>query len=337
MNVELAPRTSYTSSWKDELVQLLALPLFSLEATYREGATLGLRLSPQDFAEGQTVDLVVCLYLRYLSPPAAAEAETDPLAFPVFLQGLHDPDLHVRLTACEALGQLGNPAARPALEKALQDDDPLLRLAAEQALAVLAAPRVRAEDLGGLRLLIWRQVRHLWQPMGAATTNRKGEARFRRLPLDGVYRLQLLDSQLVAQGNLGQERSLSVAAERREDNDCTPEAMAASDRETSAPPLPQSRRLSLADGSLTCTLYHNDDGAPVLEFRSEAPSLQGGCIYFTVTRKDTGALVFEGVAPLQPDVRGILTSRILLTDHLSPTQAYEIHFAPAPVPRQEKE
>jgi hypothetical protein len=100
--------------------------------------------------------------------------------------------------------------------------------------------------------------------------------------------------------------------------------------------FPQSQRLMLEDGSLTCTLCQNDDGVPVLEFRSEAPSLKGGSVYFTVTRQDTDELVLDGIIALFADARDILTGSVVLENRLEPTHSYEISFDPVPAPQSDE-
>jgi hypothetical protein len=331
MNVEIARRTRHSMTWKDELAQLLTQPVVLSESVYREGESVGLWLSPQPTEDGGTVDLSIRFFPLHLSLSTTEDSETDPAALAVFLQGLQDPDVPVRLTACEALGQLGNPAARSALENALQDDDPLLRIAAERALTALDAPRIRAEDCAGLRLFLWRQVQHLWKPLGAAITNRRGEARFPQLLSEGGYRLQLLDSSRLAPGVATRRPSLRLVAEQLPDEEFLPdEGMAAGAFDAQ---FPQSQRLMLEDGSLTCTLCQNDEGAPVLEFRSEAPSLKGGSVYFTVTRQGADELVLDGIVTLLMNAQKILTGSVVLENRLEPTHSYEISFDPVPAPQ----
>jgi hypothetical protein len=144
------------------------------------------------------------------------------------------------------------------LENALLDEDPLVRIAAERALAALEAPRILLEDFADLRLFVWRQVRHLWKPLGAATTNQRGEVCFTHLALDGAYRLQLLDSQWRTPDNVVEERSLLLPATHRLADEPFPEAMAASDAEEDFPLVSQSQDVTLTDGSLLCTLYRDD-------------------------------------------------------------------------------
>jgi hypothetical protein len=339
MNVEITHRVRPSSTWKDEVGQLLAQPIVVTEAAYREGNTIGLRLSPQPAEGGATVDLRVSLFSLALAPPTAEEAPADPAALAVFLQGLQDPDLHVRLSACEALGQLGHPSTRLTLQTLLREGDPVMRAAAERALTLLDSPRIRRDDFAGIRLFLWRQTRHLWKPLKAAVTNPRGEASFVGLPPEGVYRLQLLGSQQRGHGAVVKAPTLTLFAEPSAEQECLPQAAAAaSDSDEAAPAFPQSHRLALDDGSLICTLYLDDEGLPVLAFRSDAPSLKGGVVSYSVRRQRTGELECEGFVNLLPDTRGVLTGRVTLSDdRVKRIHTCEIQFDPVPGLQQSEE
>lgn len=339
MNVELIHRARSSSTWMDEVGQLLAQPILVTEAVYREGDTIGLRLSPTPSEDGAAVDLSVSLFSLALVSAATEEINTDPAALAVFLQGLQDPDLHVRLSACEALGQLGHPSARLSLQAMLRESDPLVRMAAERALILLDTPRIRRDDFAGVQFFLWRQTHHLWRPVKAAITNRRGEASFSGLSVEDIYRLQLLGGQQRGRGSAGKAPTLILFAEPSTEHELFPQAAAAAgDDEEAALAFPQSRRLVLNDGNLICTLDLNEEGLPVLEFRSNAPSLKGGCVAYSVRRQRTGEVEFESMIDLLPDARGVLSGRETLTDdRVKRIHTCEIHFDPVPGLQQNEE
>ena len=167
-------------SWqqhREEAEALLAQPIQPGAGTTRVGKSLGLRITP--LLSQDQVQLGVSFFpVNLVSARGDQEDEenqADQLALRAFLDGLQAAELPTRLAACEALGQLGNPAARPALEAATQDENRLIQTAARKALSALDASRLKTADLSGISLLLWQQVKHLWKPVKATQTDQHGE------------------------------------------------------------------------------------------------------------------------------------------------------------------
>jgi len=320
MSTPIAAHPQNQALWRTELAQLLAQPLSVERRSVRQGKALGLRVSPIQSVGRETVDLVISLFFPCLSLPNAEESNADEVALQVFLRGLQNADPRIRAAACEALGQLGDSAARDALLTAANEKDQYVRVAAARALTALDIPRGRKEDLGGVRLLLWRQVRHLWKPLGTATTDRHGRARFANIPADARCRLHGLP--LDRQPHGGFAAHISPASDSGK--------LAAEDHEMSTQSLPHTQELAVEGGSLLCTLYRNDQEDIVVEFRSDAPQLQTGWVHFQAVNANTQETVVSEFVSLQPERRGVSTARLVLTTLMDLQQEHELRFEPLP-------
>ena len=160
----------HAEPWHEELSQLLAQPVRPDASINREGKSVGVGVTPHRSEAPSKVNLTVTLFSRYVSPPGDNEGTRNEEKLGVYLNGLQDADYHIRIAACEMLGQRGGPSARPALETAVHDENRHVRTAASQALTALDVPRVRKEELTGGRLILWQQVKHLWAPIAEART-----------------------------------------------------------------------------------------------------------------------------------------------------------------------
>ena len=176
-----------------------------------------------------------------------------------FLKGLQDPDYHIRIAACEALGQLGHPEARAALQRATQDEHHAVRAAATWALTALDTPRVLEEELTGLALVLVQQMQHLGPPLAREVTDRRGRVRFPHVPADAVCRVHLLSKP--------QETGIAAASARpvwhlpaHELPSQEPQALAAKSAQDTPSSLPQTHEIALEDGSLLGTLYRDERG-----------------------------------------------------------------------------
>jgi hypothetical protein len=279
---------------------------------------LGLRISPVQIANQETTDLVISLFFPYLSPPKTEESSADEVALQVFLRGLQHTDHRLRVAACEALGQLGNLAARDALLATASEEDLYVRVAAARALSVLDAPRGRKEDLAGVRLLLWQQVRHLWKPLATVTTDQCGRARFRHTPVAALYRMQLLDPVQPRQNTFSVQ--LSPAFKSGE--------LAAEDSEASSESFPYLQQTTLESGNLLCSMYRNDQEEVVVEFRSDALQLRDGWIHFWAINRETQQETVNAFVALEPDRHGVLTARLVLSNIMDFQQEHEFHFEP---------
>ncbi|MGE0825531.1 MAG: HEAT repeat domain-containing protein [Candidatus Binatia bacterium] len=316
-------------SWQklqEELEALLAHPLHTDKGITRTGKTVGLCITP--CSSQDQIQLAVRFFPVRLAPAQGDdESKADQVALGVFLDGLQATDLSTRLAACDALGQLGHPTVRPALEAILQDKNRVLRAAARKALSALDTPRVTLTDLSDIPVFLWQQVKHLWKPVGTMRTNRRGEARFANISSGVVYRLQLLKMQQ----NTPQP-VLVLRAQRPTNEELLPETLAAESVEIDVTALPQSYRLTLADGSLVCTVLQNDEEQLIVEFRTESSQLQGGWIYCRITQRETHKEILNTLVELTPNARGILSGRLLLSEEVDLTQACDLHFEPLPTP-----
>lgn len=312
------------ATWMDELSQLLTHPIdIDMEqGVSRQGAMLGVHLTPLPHADQQTVDLAVAVFFAHLPPPQPEEQQADAIAFQVFLRGLHHTDPQLRMAACEALGRLGNASAKEALQHTTQESNPYVRRAAIQALSALDLPRARKEELAGIRLTLWQQVHHLWKPLGTATTDRHGRARFTNLPAHSRCRVQAFARQQASSGVFAAR--LLPLAERGK--------LAAEDGEANEQTLPRSHWLELSDGNLLCTLYRNDQEEIVAEFRSDAPQLRNGWVHLTVLDKNTEEQILSEFVVLEPDERGVLIGKLMLSNLVDLQQEHEFHFSPLSSP-----
>jgi hypothetical protein len=321
----------------DELTQLLAQPIVAKQSVYREGKTVGIQVTSHPRRGEVAVDLSVSIFLCSTSLPAETEAEEDEGALVAFLEGLEDPDSHIRAAACEALGQLGEPSARPALQAAEHDENSSVRAAAAHALTVLDTPRLHMEDVAGLQVVLWQQVQHLAKPISTHVTDRRGQMRFVNVPVDAVCRLQLLG---VRRGEWDKEKettlqpSLKIPALKRVAGDLSGQSvqLAAQGVRIEPSTLPLTHEMALEDGSLLWTVYRNMQGQVVLEFRSDAPQLQQGWVHFTVMGQSRKEESLDKFIKLMPDTRGILTEKYILSDALSLDQGYQIECEPVPAP-----
>lgn len=137
-----------------------------------------------------------------------------------------------------------------------------------------------------------------------------------------MYRLQLLDRQRYTPGSRVKERSLILPATHPSADEFAPQALAASDSEEDF------LSVSHEDEELVCTLCRNEEGQIVIEFRSEAPNLQGGRVSLIVTDQGTGEVVCEKSLDLHPDARGVFTAHAALDDlfKVDLTQSYKIDY-----------
>ena len=313
-------------SWQTELETLLTQPLHAAKGITRTGKNLGVRITPlpsQDQPQLAVSFFPVCLG----SPQGDEENQADQVALGIFLDGLQDADLHTRLAACEALGQLGNPTAHTALEAAVHDENPVIQIAARKALNALDTPRVKTADLSDIPLLLWQQVKHLWKPVGTTKTDHRGEARFANLSTGAVCRLQLLETQ-----SSTQQPALVLSAQRPAEEEFIPEALAAESVLIDINALPQSHRVAVEDGSLVCTMLQNDEEQLIIEFRTESPQLRDGWVHCRITHRETHQDVRSELIALTRNARGVLSGRLVLSEEFDLTQAYEFHFEPLPAP-----
>ena len=123
------------------------------QGAYREGQSISVQMTPRQRQADTTVDLSVSIAPRLLPPSTPATMTADKGARAAFLKGLQHTDYHIRIAACEALGQLGHPEARAALQSATHDEHHAVRAAATWALTALDTPRVQEASLTGLRLV----------------------------------------------------------------------------------------------------------------------------------------------------------------------------------------
>lgn len=312
----------HQSAWLRELAQLLARPVDTKQGVSRQGSRLGVHITPLPRADQQTLDLTVGVFFTYLSPPQLEEQQADAVALQVFLRGLHHTDLQLRIAACEALGRLGNALAKEALQQAAREDNPYVRRAATQALNSIDLPRAPREELAGIRLTLWRQVRHLWQPVGTATTDQQGRARFTNIPAGSRCRLQAMARERQPAGIfsaplLSNHQSGELAAE---------------DMAANAQTLPHSHWLTLPDGNLLLTLYRNDREEIVAEFRSDAPQLQGGWVHVSMTNKNTKEQILSRFVALHSEDQGVFTAQLVLSSLFDLQNEYEIEFFPISAP-----
>lgn len=306
------------ATWRDELAQLLARPVGIEQPVSRQGSMLEVHFVPAPHADQQTIDLAVTIFFTHLPPPQPDEERADAIALHVFLRGLQQTDPQLRIAACEALGRLGHVAAKDALQHAAQEDNPHVRRAARQALTTLEAPRARRDELTGIHLTLWRQVRHLWQPLGTAITDQHGRVRFTNIPAGAGCRVQAPPQKQVLPGVFAAR--LFPTRERGE--------LAAEDVSASEQTLPRSHWIALPDGNLLCTLYRNDREEIVVEFRSDAPQLQGGWVQLTIINKKTQEQALNEFVALEPDERGVLTARLVLSTSVDLQHEHEFHFVP---------
>jgi hypothetical protein len=323
-NGTLSTQTTHdTQSWQnalEELQMLLAEPVNADTGITRAGNIVGLRVTP--LSSQEQTQLIVSFFPLGLEPAQGDEENhADRIALEMFLDGLQAADLSTRLAACEALGQLGNPTTRPALTAAERDENWLVRTAARKALSALDTPRIAMPALSDLPVVLWQHVKHLWKPLGATKTDRRGEARFAHVSSGVVYRLQLLQTQ-----HRTPRPTLILGARRPTNEEFLPEALAAESVETDVNTLPQSQRLVLEDDSLVCTVAQNEEEQLVIEFRSESSRLRNGWIYCCVTRRETREDIFRTLVELTPTTRGILGGRLLLGEEFDLTQTCEFYF-----------
>lgn len=309
---------SDTQDWREELAHLLELPIQSDEEVHREGDLIGLRVTPLRSSGQTTVDLLVTLFFLALSPTSSQEAEAHNIARGDYLADLQDADYHVRMAACRALGQLSDASATNALQHAERDENRHVRAAATHALALLEKPRFAKEELSGVQLSLWQQVRHLWKPLLVAQTNHRGQAQFPRLPASGSYRLQVRVHAQRGRTTLSAQTAPTYEEER----------LAAAENEEQASPLPPPQQLVLEGGSLFCSFSHDEEEQLIVEFRSDAAQLRESWVHFRVLQQESQEEVVNALVELETNPRGILVGRLPLGESIDPTQNYEILFEP---------
>lgn len=309
--------------WREALARLLAQPFDYGDEVYREGEGIGLRLTPIPRPGQTTIDLSVSLFFLTLSRPTSQEREADRLVLQESLADVRAADYHLRVAACRALGQLGDPAARTALQHALQDDHRIVRAAATQALTTLAQPRYQKEDLVGVRLSLWRQVRHVWRPLAVGETNAHGQMRFVQVSAFATHRLHILPPAAQGRGHIAARTLINEEVE----------ALAAAETDVLLPPLPPPHPLVLDDGgSVFCSFHRDSEEQVVVEFRSEVMRLHQSWMQVRVVRSDTHEQVLEEFVPLERDARGIVTGLLAFGDKLDPACSYEFTFEPLVLP-----
>jgi hypothetical protein len=317
-------------SWHAEVRRLLAKPFVARQGAYREGQRIGVQITPRPHRADTTVDLSVSIYPRLLPPPTATTLASDQAALTAFLEELRHADYHIRLAACEALGHLGRPEARAALQSATHDAHQAVRDAATWAITALDIPRVQAEDLEGLRLVLVQQGQRLVTPLALQVTNRRGQVRFRQVPAAAVCMLHLLRPQEIRYPPEAAARpALHLAAHELPAQES--QGLAAQSAEQSSSLLPQTYEMTLEDGHLLCTLYRDERGQVALELRADAPQLQNGWVYVTAVSQHTQEETWRAFVALQPDRHGILTGTSVLSTRLDPEQGYTIHCEPIPL------
>jgi len=182
---------------------------------------------------------------------------------------------------------------------------------------------------------LWQRLQHLGKPLDRQVTTPRGHAWFLHVPAEAVCKLQPLG---LSQGGQGEAKEVvrpllklavpqgALAARRR--------ALAAKGPQgkPSSPPQTQALALELEDGRLLCTLYRNAQGHMVLQLRADVPQLQEGWVSVTAMPQKPQVEPWRTFVALEPDARGILTGRCVLSEALSPEQTYEIHCEPMPAP-----
>lgn len=311
--------------WRDDLSSLFAQPVEVEEGIYREGEFIGVRITPSRSQGQTTVDLLVSLFFLALPPLQSQETEAHNIVLQDCLADVRNADYHIRVAACRALGQLGDITASDALRHALQDKNRYVRAAAAQALTVLEKPRYQKEELAGVRLLLWQQVRHLWRPLTVVQTNHRGQARLLNTRVGAHYRLQLL-----AHTRQGRNTLTAQAAPMYDE-----EALAAEEAGIQPSLLPPPQQLALEDGILHCSFFRDDQEQLVLEFRSDAPQLRESWVHLRIVRQDTHEEVVNDFVQLEATPRGVVVGRFVFTEVFDLTQAHELFFEPLPLTDKE--
>lgn len=264
----------------------------------RTGEQVGLRMVRAPYADGNQVDVTVELFWRRMPLPDPVEAENDTEAFAAFAAALNDPQGGRRMAACEALGHLGHAGTTELLHHALQDKSALVRAAAQRGLAMLEVPRGRRADLSSVRLVLWRQVAHLWRLVTAAVTDKRGRVVFREVPADALVRVQVLAGTLPG-------RVILPAQPRH-----AGQALAALDANaTSRPQMrPQAGEITVEAGRLVWTVSEQKDGLLELELRSSAEHLRGGGVEVRVRRGAIHETVQYIVVPFKEGFRTLVAT-----------------------------
>jgi hypothetical protein len=312
-------------AWREELASLLAQPIQIEEEIHREGDLIGVHITPLHVPGQTTVDLLVTLFFLTLSSSQAHEAEAQRIALEDYLDDLQDPDYHIRMAACRALGQLGDASALAALRRAEQDENRYVRAAATQALVTLTKPRFQREELASVPLSLWQQVRHLWKPLVVVQTNHRGQARFKNISMTGNYRLQVR-----ARAQQGRSTLATQTAPIHEE-----EQLAAAEGETQPQPLPPPQQLVLENGSLFCSFSRDEEEQLVVEFRSDAAQLSESWVHFRIVRQDTHEEIVNNFVQLEVNRLGVAVGRFVFTEALDFSPAHELFFEPLPLIDQE--
>lgn len=323
--------THPVAPWYAEVRRLLATSFRAGQGVYREGKMVSVHAVPHPRAGDTSVDLAVAIFPRLLPAPTAQTMAADRAALAAFLKELQDTDYYVRLAACEALGHLGDPEARAALQVAAQDAHQAVRSAATRALAALDTPRVQNEDLVGLGLLLVQQAHNLRQPLDRQNTNRRGQVWFRQVSAEAVCAVHMLGRPQAQQreAEATTPLRLSLAAEELPAQESR--ALVARSGPVQKSSLPQTQEVVLDDGQLVCTLSRDTRGQVVIEFLTDAPQLQAGCVFMTVVSQHNQVEVVREFIPLRSYEPGIARGSCPLSTVLSAGQGYEIHYEPIPL------
>ncbi|NER97832.1 MAG: tetratricopeptide repeat protein [Symploca sp. SIO1B1] len=117
--------------------QALRVVKLALELDWQLGARLAGEVKPK-FQE-QTIGFVAELSLPQLLKVKLAGATKSDAAIPGLIQALQDSESHVRISAAEALGQIGSDAAIPGLIQALEDSESHVRISTAEALGQIGS------------------------------------------------------------------------------------------------------------------------------------------------------------------------------------------------------
>jgi hypothetical protein len=99
--------------------------------------------------------------------------------------------------------------------------------------------------------------------------------------------------------------------------------------------LPYTQEMRLEDGVLLCTVYLDEDGREVVEFRTDSDKMEGRSVRCTILKGSEEVGPF--LVPLERGYRGVLTGRFYLREKLgeSTRETFRILFGPEPPEGQE--
>jgi hypothetical protein len=339
-----------------EISYLLKEPFRAEGAFFRRGERF--RAFFEVRAEGEESGLLLTLFPVNAPPPESPDERLVRLVLlSEVLEALKDNDYHVRCAAANALGQLGEASlgdaftdeAREALEQAVRDENEWVRREAEKALVAFSAPRVSLKEIEGTEIELEYEeevqgaVETVFYLLGATRAERKkvkaavdrfGRTWFPGVPVGAMCRLRVLtgaEEQAVAPVQapfpaLGEiflrfrmGRALALAAETAQGEEVIG--------------LPYTKEMRLEDGVLLCTVYLDEDGREVVEFRSDSAKMEGRSVRCTILRgPDETPVTLTFLVPLERGYRGILTGRFHLREKLGEGEDEEvkIRFEPEP-------